>query len=85
MRQSAVFIDRDGTLSEEVGYVNHPIRFRMFPYAIEAIKLLNRKKVLAILVTNQSGVARGYFPEAMVIEIHDQLNATLHEYGAHLD
>ena len=55
----AVFIDRDGTISEEVGYVNHLSRFRLFPYAAQAIKLLNDAGWLAIVVTNQAGVARG--------------------------
>jgi len=53
-------MDRDGTISEEVGYVNHPSRFRVFPYAAAAVKLLNENGWLAIVVTNQAGVARGY-------------------------
>jgi D-glycero-D-manno-heptose 1,7-bisphosphate phosphatase len=81
----AVFLDRDGTLSEEVGYVDHPSRFHLFPYSIEAIKLLNDSDVLAIVVTNQSGVARGYFPEEMVNAIYERLQRTLHEANAKLD
>jgi D-glycero-D-manno-heptose 1,7-bisphosphate phosphatase len=61
MKKPAVFIDRDGTISEEVGYVNHPTRFRVFPYSADAIRKLNDNNWLAILVTNQAGVARGYF------------------------
>jgi D-glycero-D-manno-heptose 1,7-bisphosphate phosphatase len=69
-KRRAVFIDRDGTISEEVGYVNHPARYRVFPYAAEAIKLLNEAGWLAVLVTNQAGVARGYFTEDVIGAVH---------------
>ena len=78
MKRPAVFIDRDGTISEEVGYVNHPSRFRVFPYAAEAIRLLNENGWLAIVVTNQAGVARGYFSEDVIVSVHDQLKRDLH-------
>jgi histidinol-phosphate phosphatase family protein len=55
----AVFIDRDGTLTEEVGYVNHPSRLRLLPRAGEAIRRLNAAGLAAVVVTNQSGIARG--------------------------
>ena len=61
MKRRAAFIDRDGTLSEEVGYINHPSRFRVFPYAAAAIKLLNNHDWLAIVITNQAGVAGLFF------------------------
>lgn len=78
-------MDRDGTLSEEVGYINHPSRFSVFPYSARAVKLLNESGWLAIVVTNQAGVARGYFPEEMIGVVHDRLNSDLHGEGAHLD
>ncbi|HEY0097309.1 MAG TPA: HAD family hydrolase, partial [Pyrinomonadaceae bacterium] len=81
----AVFIDRDGTISEEVGYVNHPSRYRVFPYAAEAIKRLNESNWLAILVTNQAGVARGYFTEDVIGAVHGLLAEELARGGAHLD
>ena len=81
----AVFIDRDGTISEEVGYVNHPSRYRVFPYSAEAIRLLNAAGWLAILVTNQAGVARGYFAEEMIGAVHDVLASELARGGARLD
>ncbi|HLA13080.1 MAG TPA: HAD family hydrolase [Pyrinomonadaceae bacterium] len=81
----AVFIDRDGTISEEVGYVNHLSRFRLFPYAAQAIRLLNDAGWLAIVVTNQAGVARGYFDEEMIQQVHQQLSAELQAAGARLD
>jgi D-glycero-D-manno-heptose 1,7-bisphosphate phosphatase len=77
MKRPAVFIDRDGTISEEVGYVNHPSRFRVFPYSAEAIRILNDNGWLAIVITNQAGVARGYFSEEMIASVHDQLKSDL--------
>src|SRR5262245_42423018 len=85
MKQPAVFIDRDGTISEEVGYVNHPSRFRLFPYSSEAIRTLNDNGWLAILVTNQAGVARGYFSEDVIKQVHQQLESALHNESARLD
>ena len=84
MKRRAVFIDRDGTISEEVGYVNHPSRYRVFPYAAEAIKLLNEAGWRAILVTNQAGVARGYFTEDLIKLVHDILRQELERNGARL-
>jgi D-glycero-D-manno-heptose 1,7-bisphosphate phosphatase len=84
-QKPAIFIDRDGTLSEEIGYVNHAARFRLFPYSVDAVRLVNRSPFLAVLVTNQAGVARGYFPEAMVTEVHDAMRRELETGGAHFD
>jgi len=85
MKRRAVFIDRDGTISEEIGYVNHPSRYRVFAYAAEAIKLLNEAGWLAILVTNQAGVARGYFTEDVIGAVHNLLAQELARGGARLD
>jgi len=85
MKRPAVFIDRDGTISEEVGYINHPSRFRLFPYSAEAIKLLNNSGWLAILITNQAGVARGYFSEEIIVSVHDRLRSDLEIEAANLD
>ncbi len=85
MRRRAVFIDRDGTISEEVGYINHPSRFRLFPYSVPAIKLLNEDGWLAIVITNQAGVARGYFSEEMIETVHRHLRKDLESSGARLD
>ncbi len=81
----AVFIDRDGTLSEEVGYINHPGRFRLFPYSAQAIKHLNENGWLAIVTTNQAGVARGYFLEGMIQTVHKAMEDELTAAGARLD
>lgn len=81
----AVFLDRDGTISEEVGYLNHLSRFRMFPYAGAAIRRLNDAGLAVFVVTNQSGVARGYFPESFVRQVHEHMKRELHRQGARLD
>ena len=80
----AVFIDRDGTLIEEVGYLNHVSRLRMFSFAPEAVRKLNQAGLPVIMVTNQSGVARGYFPESLVTEVNALLERQLAAGGAHL-
>lgn len=85
MTRRAVFIDRDGTISEEVGYINHPSRFRLFPFSAVAIKLLNETGWLAIVITNQAGVARGYFSEEMIETVHKRLQQDLENNGARLD
>ncbi|MGB7924076.1 MAG: HAD family hydrolase [Pyrinomonadaceae bacterium] len=85
MKRRAVFMDRDGTISEEIGYVNHPSRYRVFPYSAEAVRLLNETGWLAILVTNQAGVARGYFTEDLIGATHDVLKQEIERGGAHLD
>jgi len=81
----AVFIDRDGTISEEVGYINHPDRFRLFSYSASAIKMLNDNGWLAIVVTNQAGVARGYFSENLITEVHQRMTQDLEQQNARLD
>ena len=81
----AVFIDRDGTLTEEVGYVNHPRRLRLLPRSAEAIRRLNQAGVAAVVVTNQAGVARGYFSEEVLHAVNRELVEQLKREGAHLD
>lgn len=83
--RKAVFMDRDGTLSEEVGYINHPSRFQLFSYASAAIRQLKENGWLAIVVTNQAGVARGYFTEEMILNVHKKMTEELGREGAHLD
>ena len=85
MKGQAVFMDRDGTINEQRGYINHPSRFIIIPGVAEAIRLLNENHFLAIVVSNQSGVARGYFPIGLVEEVHENLRSSLHERGAKID
>ena len=84
-RRPAIFMDRDGTLSHEVGYVNHLSRFRLYPWTVEALRLVNQAGWLAVVVTNQAGVARGYFPESLIHEVHASLAASVLAGGARLD
>ncbi len=85
MSRRAVFMDRDGTVSDEVGYMNHIDRYRLLPRSAEAIRRLNEAGWLTFVVTNQSGVARGLFDEALVREVHAKLERMLAEKGARLD
>ncbi len=78
-------MDRDGTISEEVGYINHVSRFRPFAYSTQAVRLLNDSQWLAVLVTNQAGVARGYFTESLISSVHEVLKSELASGGARLD
>ncbi|HLC42893.1 MAG TPA: HAD family hydrolase [Methylomirabilota bacterium] len=84
-RDPAVFIDRDGTLNEEVGYLNHPQRLRLIPGAAEAVRTLNNSLFKVIVATNQSGIAKGYVSEALLGAIHEELIRQLKAEGAYLD
>src|SRR5262245_16509804 len=81
----AIFMDRDGTVSEEVGYMYHAGLYRLFPWTGDAIRRINKAGFKAVLITNQSGVGRGYFAEATVHEVHDVLRTELARSDAHLD
>lgn len=83
--KAAVFLDRDGTINEEVGYIRALPDLRLVPGAGRAISRLNAAGVPAILVTNQSGPARGYYPESHVQALHERLQELLLEDGAILD
>jgi D-glycero-D-manno-heptose 1,7-bisphosphate phosphatase len=81
----AVFLDRDGTICEEVGYLDRADRLRVFPEAGRSLRRLNDSGLKVILVTNQSGIARGYFSEASIAEVHRELVRELANDGARLD
>src|SRR5512143_1889497 len=81
----AAFLDRDGTVIEEVGYLSDLTQLRLIHGAAAAIKRMNEAGLKVVLVTNQSGVARGYFTEAFVNETHDLLRKMLQSEGARLD
>ena len=82
---AAVFLDRDGTLIEEVGYLDRPDRVTLYPYATDAVRALNRAGIRVVMVTNQSGVARGFFSEAVVEQVHGHIADLLAAGGAHID
>jgi D-glycero-D-manno-heptose 1,7-bisphosphate phosphatase len=81
----AVFLDRDGTLIEEAGYLDRLERMVLFPYTIDAVRLLNRAGLAVVVVSNQSGVARGFFDEAFVQATQRHLSSALASGGAVVD
>jgi D-glycero-D-manno-heptose 1,7-bisphosphate phosphatase len=81
----AIFLDRDGTVAEEVGYVNHASRVRLLPGSAAAVQRLRAAGFLAVVVTNQAGVARDYFEESVVHEAHARLLDLLAREGTTLD
>ena len=81
----AVFLDRDGTIIEDTGYVADPAAVRLLPRAADAIARLNRAGVAAIVVTNQSGIARGLFDEAAYAAVTRRLDALLAAEGGRID
>ena len=83
--RAAVFLDRDGTINEEVNYLDHAENLRLIQGAGQAIHLLNEAALPAILVTNQSAIGRGYFSKARLNEVHRELARQLAGYDAHLD
>ena len=78
-------MDRDGTVCQEVGYVNHVSRCALLPRSVEAVRRINDSGRAAIVVTNQAGVARGYFDEPLIGEVNERMRALLAEGGARLD
>ena len=81
----AIFLDRDGTINEEVGYLDHADKLRIFPESFEAIRLINESGIKAVVVTNQAGVAKGFFTEAFVRKTNDQIQSDLIDHGARID
>jgi D-glycero-D-manno-heptose 1,7-bisphosphate phosphatase len=81
----AVFLDRDGTVAEEVGYVNHASRIRLLPGSASAVRRVRDAGFLAVVVTNQAGVARDYFEEFVVHQANRRLVELLQEEGTDLD
>jgi D-glycero-D-manno-heptose 1,7-bisphosphate phosphatase len=85
LRRRAVFFDRDGTLNVDEGYTHRPEKLVFQPGAIEAVRAVNDAGALAIVVTNQSGIARGLYAEAEMDAYHAAMQAALGDAGAHID
>jgi D-glycero-D-manno-heptose 1,7-bisphosphate phosphatase len=81
----AVFMDRDGCLIEESGYINHPSRVRMLPRSPAAVVRLNQAGIAAVMATNQAGIARGYFSNEMLLTVNAEVERQLAAAGARLD
>jgi len=85
MANRAVFLDRDGTMAKDVNYCARPEDFELFPNTAKAIKLLNEHGFKVIVVTNQSGIARGFFTEETLAKIHEKMKRELTKEGARID
>lgn len=81
----AFFLDRDGTINRDTGYIGTPEEVELLPGAAEAIRNINQAGYLVIVISNQSGVARGYFDIAAVNRVNMRLNELLNKHGAHID
>jgi D-glycero-D-manno-heptose 1,7-bisphosphate phosphatase len=81
----AVFVDRDGTLVEESGYLDRLERLVWFPYTVDVIRLLNDAGFAVVVITNQAGIARGIVPEEVVAEVHAAMSERLAAGGARID
>ncbi len=85
IENKAIFLDRDGVLNKEVGYLSNPEKFEFIEGSIEALKILKKKGFLLIVITNQAGIARGYYNEQTLAAIHDKMNLLLKEHNVILD
>lgn len=85
MSRPAAFLDRDGVLIHDCGYPHRPDQLQMMPGAVEAVKRLNDAGYVTVIVTNQSGIARGYFSEDTMHAFHKLLLAELAKGGATID
>lgn len=81
----AAFLDRDGVLNKDFGYVGHPKDFVWCPEAREAVRWLNENDWLVVIVTNQSGIARGYYSSEDYLALQHYIDSQLAHAGAHVD
>jgi D-glycero-D-manno-heptose 1,7-bisphosphate phosphatase len=81
----AVFLDRDGVICREEGYIRDPLRLQLIPGAADALRLFNDSGLATVVVTNQSGVARGFFAEETIAGVNRAMNERLERQGAYLD
>ncbi len=81
----AVFFDRDGTLCEERGYINHPSRLALMPDTPAVLRAVREAGYAAVVATNQAGIARGYFPEHVLVETHQRFERLLAAEGVGVD
>lgn len=81
----AVFLDRDGTINEEVGYLDSLDKLKIIPAAYQAVKLINLNGMKAVVITNQAGVAKGLFTEEFVHTVNNIIRSELQKHGADID
>jgi D,D-heptose 1,7-bisphosphate phosphatase len=85
MKNKAIFIDRDGTINVDVHYLDNPDKFEMYPCVGEGVKKLKENGFKIIVITNQSGIARGYFTEKQLKNIHERMKKEFQKFGIVLD
>ena len=85
MKRRAVFLDRDGTINEDVGYPGRYDQVRIYPYSFEAVRELNAAGLAVVVITNQSGVGRGLFTEDELRVVHDRMREDFRAAGARID
>lgn len=85
VKYPTVFIDRDGTINRESGYINHISNFEIYPFAFHAVKLLNENGFLSVVITNQAGIARGIFDEQFLEKVHNRMLMDFKSSGARID
>ncbi len=81
----AIFLDRDGTMNEDVGYLSELSQLTLYPWAIDAVRLFNRAGYAVVVVTNQGGIGRRMIRPEFVGELHAEIAARLGRGGAHVD
>ena len=84
-KNAAVFLDRDGVINEEVGYLDSLDKLKVIPCAYEAIKLINESGMKAVVISNQAGVARGLLTEEFVKKTNNHLQIILREQGVFIN
>lgn len=85
MKNKAIFIDRDGTINVDVHYLDDPDKFEMYPGVGEGVKKLKENRFKIIVITNQSGIARGYFTEKQLFDIHERMKKEFQRFNVALD
>ena len=84
-KNKAIFLDRDGVINKEVNYLSDPDDFKFIEGSIDALKILKKKGYILIVITNQAGIARGYFTEEKLAQIHGKMTNTLKQHNINLD
>lgn len=85
IKKRAVFLDRDGTINEDVGFPSLFSQVNIYSYSYEAVRKINKAGFLAVITTNQSGIGRGFLSELNLSDIHQQIKATFSKHNAYFD
>ena len=80
-----MFLDRDGTINEDVGHLDRADRLTLYPYSVDAVRLLNQAGYVVVVVTNQGGIAKGLVEERFVVALHEELRVRFADAGARIE